>query len=367
MKRVFTASFLLIVLSLAGLAFGLSIYPEDVQYSNGFLYDIYYEVYGENKARILSYATDNTTTTLEIPAKLGGYEVGAINFAFWNNETIKAFTVAEDHPTFVSQDGVLFDKQMTTIMHCPPGLSGEYNIPDSVVSIHSYAFYNCSKLTAVNIPKTVASIGDSAFWGCSNLTVASIPDSVMSIGNRAFYECTGLVSVNIPENLTAISESLFHGCANLTAVTIPENVTSIGAYAFIGCIGLKSITLPNALTLISSYAFAGCDGLTELTIPESVIYIGHHAFAYCDGFTEIIIPSSVKYVGEHAFSGCKELKSVNIFASKVAILNNVFSDNSEDLVVTFKKDGELKATVQEEKPNADQLVVDPSGRIVRML
>ena len=125
--------------------------------------------------------------------------------------------------------------------------------------------------------------------------------------------------------------------------------------------------MPDVATSISSYAFAGCNGLTELIIPDSVIYIGANAFADCDGFTEIVIPSSVKYVGEHAFSNCKKLESVTIFATKIAILNNVFSDNSKNLVITFKKDGEPNAGTEEENSNTGQLDIDPSGRIVRTI
>ena len=43
---------------------------------------------------------------------------------------------------------------------------------NSVTSIDTYAFQNCSSLTTIEIPSTVTSIGNYAFSGCENLTHA---------------------------------------------------------------------------------------------------------------------------------------------------------------------------------------------------
>jgi uncharacterized repeat protein (TIGR02543 family) len=43
-------------------------------------------------------------------------------------------------------------------------------IPNTVDSIHHYAFSDCSSLTSVTIPNSVTNIGESAFSGCSSLT-----------------------------------------------------------------------------------------------------------------------------------------------------------------------------------------------------
>ena len=50
-------------------------------------------------------------------------------------------------------------------------------IPDSVTSIGSSAFYNCSSLTSVTIPDSVTSIGGAAFNGCSSLTTVNYKGS----------------------------------------------------------------------------------------------------------------------------------------------------------------------------------------------
>ncbi len=71
-------------------------------------------------------------------------------------------------------------------------ITGELVIPDSVETIGSYAFYNCSNLTSIDIPDSVESIGSYAFSGCSNLTSIVIHDSVETIGDGAFDNCVNL-------------------------------------------------------------------------------------------------------------------------------------------------------------------------------
>ncbi len=158
-------------------------------------------------------------------------------------------------------------------------------IPDSVTSIGSSAFYNCTGLTAVHI-SDIASWCNIAFSGyysnplyyAKNLYLNGelvtdhlvIPNGVTSIGIYAFYYCTGLTSITIPDSVTSIGSSAFSGCTGLTSITIPDSVTSIGSYAFSGCSGLTSITIPDGVTSIGIYAFYYCDGLTSVTFENTV-------------------------------------------------------------------------------------------------
>ena len=65
------------------------------------------------------------------------------------------------------------------------------NIPETVMSIDSYAFYDCESLTSVTIPETVTSIGKCAFAGCESLTSVNIPKGAL-IDDGAFDGCTSL-------------------------------------------------------------------------------------------------------------------------------------------------------------------------------
>ena len=51
---------------------------------------------------------------------------------FYICNELKAFEVHKDNQTFASTDGVLFDKNMETLLKYPKGRSGEYIVPEMV-------------------------------------------------------------------------------------------------------------------------------------------------------------------------------------------------------------------------------------------
>ena len=215
------------------------------------------------------------------------------DFAFNDCTSLTGIWVDRDNNNYSSDaSGVLFNKDMTTLVQCPGAFSGSYAIPDSVTSIGYHAFDSCTSLTSVTIPNSVTSIGGDAFWGCTSLTSVTIPDSVTSISSDTFASCTSLTSVTIPSSVTSIGWSAFAYCTSLTSVTIPDSVTSIGREAFYKCESLTSVTIPDSVTLIDNGAFQGCTSLTSVTIPDSVTSIGESAFYNCTSLTDVYYAGS---------------------------------------------------------------------------
>ena len=210
------------------------------------------------------------------------------------------------------------------------------SIPDSVTSIESSAFRNCSSLMSIVIPDSVTRIGDNAFNNCVGLTSIVIPNSVTTIEDYTFYGCTGLTSIVIPDSVTSIGNYVFDGCNSITKATMPSIAInsiikynlqkviinggeSIGDWAFYNCIGLTSVTIPDSVTSIGSYAFYNCKGLTSVTIGNSVTSIGYSAFENCTGLTSVTIGNSVTSIGYRAFYNCTGLTSVTIGDSVTSI------------------------------------------------
>ena len=246
--------------------------------------------------------------------------------------SLTSINVDVNNPNYCSIDGVLFDKNQTTLISYPSSKQGAYIIPNSVTSIGDHAFYNCDALTSITIPNSVTSIGNGAFKGCNKLTSVTIPNSVTSIGEKAFSMCSAL-----------------------TSITIPNSVTSIGFWAFATCKALTSITIPNSVTSIGDYAFRGCDALTSVTIGNSVTSIGEDAFLYCNKLTSVTIENEEGNIsiGKNAFPSSAKIKYVikfkdlyfadsfkNSFCAKIVGVVEKFKNQSEFTIPTqFEKNG----------------------------
>ena len=245
--------------------------------------------------------------------------------AFYVFKSLTDISVDSNNAYYSSIDGVLFNKDASTLIRYPAGKqSATYTIPDSVTSIDSEAFYQCSSLSSVTIPDSVTSIGSSTFPGCTSLSSVTIPDSVTSIGSSTFYNCTSLSSVTIPDSVTSIGVDAFHGCTSLSSVTIPDSVTSIASRAFAVCTSLATITVDsnNAnyssidgvmfnkdATAIISYP-AGKQSAAYI-IPDSVTSIGSYAFYSCTSLSSVTIPDSVTSICDYAFMDCSKLTSIS--------------------------------------------------------
>ena len=172
--------------------------------------------------------------------------------------SLKEIKVSSENNNYTSIDGVLYNKNKTTIIAYPANKPGEkYSILTGVTSIGEYAFCGCSSLKEIIIPSSVTRIGYDAFNGCSNLEEIIIPSGVTSIEGYTFKECSSLKEITIPDSVTSIKNYAFEGCSSLEEITIPNSVTSIGMYAFNGCSCLRNITIPSNVTSIGENAFYG--------------------------------------------------------------------------------------------------------------
>ena len=89
---------------------------------------------------------------------------------FSNCISLTSIDVASGNLNYLSEDGVLFNKNKSTLIQYPIGNKRtEYIIPNSVTTISGYAFFNCSSLTSVTIPNSVTTIEWDAFNRCSSL------------------------------------------------------------------------------------------------------------------------------------------------------------------------------------------------------
>ncbi len=194
-------------------------------------------------------------------------------------------------------------------------------IPDSVTSIGSYAFFNCTSLNSVTIGNDVTSIGNYAFYGCTSLASITIPDSVTSIGDSAFYHCQNLTYITIPDSVTSIGDEAFKYCTSLTAINVSADNT---AYSSVDGVLFNS----NKTTLIQypggktdevykiadsvksfvSSAFSGADFKT-IVLGKGYTNVISGLFKNCSSLENVVIPANMTSISSDAFSGCENIKN----------------------------------------------------------
>ena len=338
-----------------------------------------------------SFERCSSLTSINIPE--GVTSIG--DDAFENCSSLTNINVNIKNRKYSSEEGILFNKNKTTLIQYPRGRQDTtYVISKNVTSIGKSAFENCNSLTNIQIPESVTVIGDNAFTSCSNLTTINISEGVTSIGKGVFSGCGSLTSINIPERVASIGKGVFSDCDNLTNIdvnienqkysseggvlfdknkttliqyprgkqdttyVIPKDVTSIGDSAFRSCNSLTNIQIPESVTVIGNSAFESCSNLTTINIPEGVTSIGSDAFYWCSSLTSINIPEGVTSIGDGAFAQVnikyitkeneisvddldiiKRLKDSNniLYASNIELTNCSFNEDESKLLLDNDK------------------------------
>ena len=122
-------------------------------------------------------------------------------------------------------------------------------IEEGITRIGTQSFVNMLNITTVELPSTLETIDSKAFYDCESLKYINLPEGLTTIGAFCFGYC-GLEEVTIPTTVSSIQRETFYYCSNLKTVNIPETVTSIGTEAFYDCSSLESINIPNGVTNI---------------------------------------------------------------------------------------------------------------------
>lgn len=106
--------------------------------------------------------------------------------------------VSNENENLASQNGVLYSKDMKTLIKYPEGRTGEATLAN-VEQIEYRAFSGCDGLTSITIPNSVTLIEKHAFLDCSSLTNVTIGSGVTLIECAAFYGCSSLVNVTFED------------------------------------------------------------------------------------------------------------------------------------------------------------------------
>lgn len=115
--------------------------------------------------RDMAFQGCTALTSMTIPESVTVIKPYAFSFC----TSLKEFNVDGGNSCFASDAGVLFSKDMTTLLNYPAGREGGYSIPNSVVIINDHAFNSSFYITSITIPRSVTQVGYGSFWSCMAL------------------------------------------------------------------------------------------------------------------------------------------------------------------------------------------------------
>ncbi|MGI6205286.1 MAG: S-layer homology domain-containing protein [Anaerovoracaceae bacterium] len=125
----------------------------------------------------------SSVTSISIPESITDIEKGS----FENCENLMSLSTIVMNPVYSSSAGVLFNKERTELICCPPAKRGPaYTVPDGVQTIDSDAFSNCSNLEQVTMPKGLQTVGAGALSSCSNLKSVIFKGDAPAVESGAF-------------------------------------------------------------------------------------------------------------------------------------------------------------------------------------
>ncbi len=211
--------------------------------------------------------------------------------ALYNCKNLKSIEVDEDNPYFLSEDGVLFTKDKTTLLTYPGGKTGSYDVPAGVQTIDKEACYGAT-FENISFPDTVEVVGQNAFM---NATIPYLDlRNVEIIGQQAFCNVSGLETILLKEG-SQIVYGGFWGCDDLTCVYISEHVT-IGKYAFYDCKNLQSVVICSGSVIDGECAFSNCAKLETVILPEGLTTLPEKTFTFTT-MDQLYLPQTVTEVG----------------------------------------------------------------------
>ena len=269
--------------------------PSEVEYEG--------EKYTVTSVNQSVFSKNSSITKIIIPKTVKNTDFGS-NEGFKYNPfvdciSVESIEVEEGNPAICSVDGVLFNKDTTTLIGYPAASAREsYTVPASVKTAGDGAFFNSKYLKKIVLPDNIETLGYSLFASSKSLEEVVLPSSIKELSIYLFKDCTKLKSVVIPEGVTTIGYSAFEGCTRLESISLPESINFIDFFAFGSLSNLKNVYCQAKIVPNTSQNVFGNVNLSKVTLHVPAASISaYQATEPWKNFKEIVaLPAQNDYL-----------------------------------------------------------------------
>ena len=192
----------------------------------------------------------------------------------------------------------------------------------------------------------VTAIGKNAFEK-TNITSVKMPDTLIEICDYAFYEAKSLLEVTLGENVQRVGKSAFFGCSSLGAVYLNDTLKIIDEYAFNSCSLLESIVITDSVEKIGTHAFYMCTSMYKVFLPGSVRELGEDVFVRCHQNFKIYAPLSSS---AHNYALTNSVMYIECYT----YLEQAYNEDTNDTDVSYGDDEHDHGGEGEESPGVSQ-------------
>lgn len=216
--------------------------------------------------------------------------------------SLTAYSVSSSNAYFSVSDGVLFNKDKTTLVSYPEGKTGtSYSVPNTVSEIGPYAFFKNTKLTRIILPTSLRYVRYDAFTQ-AHIPSITIPEGTLSLGIGVFSS-EYIQSISIPSTLTTwemttmsgLPDNPLRSCTTLSNITVASNNQYFSS--------IDGVLYNKSHTILYSYPTLKTSP-TYFSIPDTVTTIANYACTNNRYITKIFIGNGITAIGAHAFASC---------------------------------------------------------------
>lgn len=195
-----------------------------------------------------------------------------------SNIYVEGITVDENNQYYTSIDGVLYDKDISTLIHYPALKQDTlFEIPETVTTILNEAIEVTNTLEKIVIPASVSSIEEGSIYWNYGLAYIEVDEanSCYKSQDDVLFTKDGKILLCYPI------------ASDKTEYTVPEGTERIGNYAMSQAGNLTELHIKEGLKEIGDTSLYSCNNLQTIGLPKSLVNIDNKALTYCESLTEI--------------------------------------------------------------------------------